>query len=415
MERSNSRPVAASGTTTNSLSAPAGRRLIRPHNRAASHSGLDAPKKDAPKKRKVKDRPVPLANAPTKALEIGPSLAMHRGAPAMMSRVRAADDVAGADAAAADVAAEAARKAAIARCRAAWMTNKPLGAGRPPQRITTTSTVRRRSSRVKPQTAPACRVNQSVMTTGASVENQPEKAIVTPTALHAVGGVEAVAAAGVAAVAIAKATSARAHSRIARAAYPPAMMAISMTNRCRQGMACGLPRGQRTPVGPMPPGKRAADRGRKAPASRLEPQELKAVKVANPVAVVVGAAAAAKDAAATLVALHLQPRAAGRVRHPAVPPEGANNAAADVAVAEAGATSGDPHRPSTVAVAMNLPRWRGDARRMTRAWSFSASKMPATTAASATIALQRMTMTASSRAGSTMCSTCPVGWRPSAS
>jgi hypothetical protein len=55
------------------------------------------------------------------------------------------------------------------------------------------------------------------------------------------------------------------------------------------------------------------------------------------------------------------------------------------------------------------------ARRMTRAWSFSASRMPAKTAAPVTSVTLPTMMTASSRAGSTTCSTCRVGWRRSGS
>jgi len=203
--------------------------------------------------------------------------------------------------------------------------------------------------------------------------------------------------------------------------FPRVIPLESLTmNRCRPVTACGSPRDQRTPLVRMHRDRMDLDQTHRGPgaAMHLAAHEQTTARRGRRVAAVAAVAVEAK-AAAPLAAplLHLQPRAVARARRAAVraaPPRAVVNVAA-VAAGGVPEKNAVPHRRSTVVVAMSLPPWRVDARRTTRAWSFSASRMPATTDAPVTNATRPMMMTASSRAGSTRCLTCRVGWKRSAS
>ena len=174
------------------------------------------------------------------------------------------------------------------------------------------------------------------------------------------------------------------------------------TRRCRLGMAGG-----------PPPDRPATLVGRKRRAAREAslpaPASRKTVNRAKQ-GVVAAAAAALMAAAAILAVPQRLPRAAGSrvVRVMRVP------AAVD-GTAGAQAMSADQRRPSIAGDATNSLRWRENAKKTTRAWNSSVSRMSATTAVAATTVIRRMMMTPSSRVVSTRCSTCRAGWRRSAS
>ena len=175
------------------------------------------------------------------------------------------------------------------------------------------------------------------------------------------------------------------------------------TRRCRLGMAGGPPPDRpATPAGRKHRAEREASRP--APASR------RTVSRAKQGGVAAAAAAAAKDAAVIPAAPQRRPRAAGSrvVRVTRVP-------AAVAVAAGAQATSAGRRRLSIGGDAMNSLRWQEAAKKTTRDWNSSVSRMSATTATAATTVIQRTTMTPSSRAASTRCSTCRAGWRRSAS
>ena len=175
------------------------------------------------------------------------------------------------------------------------------------------------------------------------------------------------------------------------------------TRRCRLGMAGGPPRDRpATPAGR----KHRVEREASLPA----PVSRKTVSRAKQGGVAAAVAAAAKDAAVIPAAPQHRPRAAGSrvVRVTRVP-------AAVAVAAGAQATSDGRRRPSIGGDAMNSLRWQEAAKKTTRDWNSSVSRMSATTATAATTVIQRTKMTPSSRAASTRCSTCRAGWRRSAS
>jgi len=245
-----------------------------------------------------------------------------------------------------------------------------------------------------------------------------------------VAGADGVAVA--AAVATVKERAASARRPIARAANrhvaPPTvnrgsplviLLEILTMSRCRPVTVCGSPRDPRTPLVRMHRDRMHPDQTHLRPgaATQLAAQEQTTVSQGRRVAAAVVVAVGAKAAAPLAAPRHLQQRAAARAPRAAVraaPPRAAANVAAGEAVGVLG-KSGVRHRRSNAGVAMNLPPWRADARRTTRAWSFSASRMPATTVAPVTSAIQPTMMTASLRAGSTKCLTYPVGWKRSES
>ena len=198
------------------------------------------------------------------------------------------------------------------------------------------------------------------------------------------------------------ATAASRHGMVAKG-RPGVPIRMLTTRRCRLGMAGG-----------PPPDRPATPAGRKhrveREASLPAPASRKTVSRAKQGGVVVAAAAAAKDAAAIPAAPQHRPRAAGSrvVRVTRVP-------AAVAVAAGAQATSAGRRRPSIAGDAMNSLRWQEAAKKTTRDWNSSVSRMSATTATAATTVIQRTTMTPSSRAASTRCSTCRAGWRRSAS
>ena len=259
--------------------------------------------------------------------------------------------------------------------------------------------------------APDSPASRSATRTAGSNRNRPETATATPTGLR--GGVAAVAGAVAADAdaATAKTMSAAGRRQTATAANrhaaqlnPPPALPIKMPtmSRCLVGMACGLPRGrQPTPAGRVHPGLTASRPGRPKPTT------------ASLEAVAADVADVAKDVAKLVVAMPAAAwhrlRVAVRSPHRAVrmmPAVGVADAAAG-----ARATIVVRHRHSNAAVAMNLPPWREDARRTTRALSSSGLRMPAMKATSVTSVTRQTTTTASSRADSTRCSMCRVGWR----
>ena len=197
------------------------------------------------------------------------------------------------------------------------------------------------------------------------------------------------------------ATAASRHGMVAKG-RPGVPIRMLTTRRCRLGMAGG-----------PPPDRPATLAGRKRRAAREAslpaPASRKTVNRAKQ-GVVAAAAAALMAAAAILAVPQRLPRAAGSrvVRVMRVP------AAVD-GTAGAQAMSADQRRPSIAGDATNSLRWRENAKKTTRAWNSSVSRMSATTAVAATTVIRRMMMTPSSRVVSTRCSTCRAGWRRSAS
>jgi len=141
-------------------------------------------------------------------------------------------------------------------------------------------------------------------------------------------------------------------------------------------------------------------------------------KGAKPVVAADDDAGGAKDERGRGAARQVLQIPAERVRSPRdVRPTAAGSGVAD-ATAAATATTAARLRPrhSTAAGGMNSPLWQEDARRTTRALSFSASRMPAGMAMFETSGIpSRVMTTASSRAASTRCLTYRVGSKRSAS
>ena len=264
-----------------------------------------------------------------------------------------------------------------------------------------------------PRTASASRVRRLATMTADGDRSRPLTATATRTEHHGDADDGAAAAAADAAEVTGKTARSASGRRLTATATsrrgmvakgrPGLPIMMPTTNRCRLGMAGGplLDR----PATPADRKRRAArEASHPAPASR------KTVSRANQGGVAAAAAAAVKDAAAIPAAPQRRPRAAGSrvVRVTRVP------AAVAVAVGAQAMIAGR-RRPSIAGDAMNSLRWREDAKKTTKAWNFSVLRMSAMTAMVATTVIRRTTMTPSSRVASTRCSTCRVGWRPSAS
>ena len=252
------------------------------------------------------------------------------------------------------------------------------------------------------------------MTTAGSDGNRPVTATATRTerrdddddgaAVVAADGAEATAKAARARPASNQTVTAASRNGIAAKDPPDLRTRIPTTmSRCRSATAGGPPRG-----------RRAMQAGRRRPVRRVASLRarpaLTTVNRANPAGDADADADVVRDAVATPAAPQHRPRAVASHRVVRV-----REAAAVAAVgAGAQAMSGVRHRPSIVVAATNSPRWREVARKTTRGWNSSVSRMQATIAMAATTGI-RWTTTASSRAASTRCSTCRAGWRRSAS
>jgi hypothetical protein len=331
----------------------------------------------------------------------------------MTNRARAVDDDAVADAVAA--AADAAKKAATVRCRDGPVMNRPPTAGLPTRMNTTALTNREMGDWTDRRNAPRLMMTQSPKTAAGSTGNRLATATRRERRAGDDDGAAAVAADG--AGATAKAARARpasspnvtaaSHNGMSAMGPPDLRKRMPMTtNRCRLAMGGGLLHDRPArEVGWRRPGRNPGKTG----ASLQAQPVLKTANRANPAAVAAAGADVAKDAVAMPAARQHRPRVAAS--HVVRAME-----AAAVAAVEAGARAknGVRHRPSIEVAATNSPRWREDARKTTRGWSSSVSRMPATMATVATTAIRRMT-TASSRVASMKCSMCRVGWRRSAS
>jgi len=450
----------------NFLSAAVGRRPLRASSRAAtvskaatvsraiptaaanrhgrhghkSHRGRKerhGQKRHRPTGQMRQDEPDSLRNAPSQTLDCPLTVAQpirlrHLGLPAMTSRAKAEDGVAGGDAVAGDAAAaDAVMTSVIALCRPVWMTSQQRIAGLQ-QPITTASMTGSTASQAALQTSPARR---STAISADRLGGLTEMAAPTRKPLPVVGDAGGVVVAAVEAVANARVISTRGRVQTPRGASSrltapkavldqvacatPMPIGNSMMSRCRPDTVHVLQPGPR-----IRPAASGADRPltplQQALASRQKPQKMVIGMGAKLVVAADDDAGGEKDGRARAAARQVRLIPAVPVRLPRdARPTAAGSGVADAAV---GATSTTADRlrlrlqHSTVAGGMNSPRWQEDARKTTRASSFSALRMPAGMAMFETSGIPpRVMTTASSRADSTRCLTYRVGSKRSAS
>jgi hypothetical protein len=316
--------------------------------------------------------------------------------------------------------ADAVRRAVIGRFPDGPTTNKQPVAGPPPREIAAVLARPGMNGWMNQQTMPASPWRQLGTIMVAIARSRSETVTATRTGLRGVADDVAGGAAAAADAATMKAMSAPGRRQTAKAVNGPMMrpmvhpaspIGIMTTSRCPLDMACGHPRGRHpTLVGRSHPGMKAA--------SPLARPEATTASLANLAAAADAVGGAAKDAAAMPAAPQHRQRVAARVPHHAVRVKAVRvKKGAGVAGVAAGArgTNVVLPRPWIAVAVMNLPPSREGVRRTTRAWNSSGSRMRAMKAAAATTVIQRMTMTASSRAVSTRCSMCRAGWRRLAS
>jgi len=409
-----------------------GRRGHKSRRGRTSRHGKERPK---PTGRMLPDEPDSLRNVPSQTLDCPLTVAQairlrHLGLPAMTSRGKAEDGVAAGDAVAGDaVAADDAMTSVIALCRPVWMTSQQQIAGRL-QPITTASMTVSTASQAAHQISPA---KWSTVTSMDRLGRLTDITAPTRKLLPAVGDAGGVAVAAVEAVANARVISSRGRVQTPRGASSrltapkavldqvacatPMPIGNSTMSRCRPATVHVLQPGPR-----IRPAASGADRPltplQQALASLQKPQKMVIGMGAKLVVAADDDAGGEKDGRARGAARQVLQIPAERVRSPRdVRPTAAGSDVADATAAATAMTAARLRpRHSTAAGGMNSPLWQEDARRTTRASSFSASRMPAGMAMFETSGIPpRVTTTASSRADSTRCLMYRVGSKRSAS